>query len=56
MLLKKMKVIEVKYNGVLAVFGNRIGFSKPFSNLDKFILNKIASNKIKYMLFGYAKK
>ena len=55
-LFKKMKVIEVKYNGILAVFGNRIGLSKIFSKLDKLILNKIAPNKMKYMLFGYAKK
>lgn len=54
--LKKMKVIEVKYNGVLTVFGNRIGFSRLFSKFDKFFLNKIAPNKAKYMLFGYAKK
>ncbi len=51
-----MKLIEVKYNGILAVFGNRIGLSKIFSKLDKLILNKIAPNKMKYMLFGYAKK
>lgn len=55
-LFKEMNVMDVKYNGVLAVCGNRIGMSKLFSKMDKSLLNKIVPDKMKYMLFGYAKK
>lgn len=55
-LFDKFEVVEVRHNGVLTVLGNRIGFSTIFSKLDKYFFNKITPNRVKYMLFGYAKK
>ncbi|MBI3519258.1 MAG: class I SAM-dependent methyltransferase [Bacteroidetes bacterium] len=55
-LFDKFGVVEVRYNGVLTVFGNRVGLSTIFSKLDKYFFNKITPNRVKYMLFGYAKK
>lgn len=55
-LFDKFEVVEVRHNGVLTVLGNRIGLSTIFSKLDKYFFNKITPNRVKYMLFGYAKK
>ncbi|MBI3520642.1 MAG: methyltransferase domain-containing protein [Bacteroidetes bacterium] len=55
-MFKSFQIIDFRFNGVSAVFANRLGLSKPFSKIDKYILNKILPNKMKYMVYGYAKK
>lgn len=53
---KSFQILKFKFNGVSVVFANRLGMSKPFYKFDKYILNKIVPNTMKYMIYGYAKK
>lgn len=55
-IFKSFQILDFQFNGVSAVFANRLGLSKPFYKLDKYILNKIVPDKMKYMVYGYAKK
>jgi len=55
-MFKSFQILDFQFNGVSAVFANRLGLSKPFYKLDRYILNKIFPDKMKYMVYGYAKK
>lgn len=55
-LFKKFEEVEIQFNGLTAVFGNRVGMAKFFSRLDKYVFNKITPDRMKYMFFGSARK